>query len=140
MRASVRPGARLGGRTAGAAAGLALGWWWFYHWRPPTFILTSFRHLPPLAPFYGFFIPQAGGGAWAAAAVLIAGLAGAALMAGRRTWVFVAYPFLLAATPRFSVPAARVPQLPGSQVPPYPGEEGVYYARRHGSPAAFLRG
>src|SRR5260221_9616948 len=104
MRASVRPGARLGGRTAGAAAGLALGWWWFYHWRPPTFILTSFRHLPPLAPFYGFFIPQAGGGAWAAAAVLIAGLAGAALMAGPRTPVVLGHALPLPATPPLSVP------------------------------------
>src|SRR5260221_10979234 len=139
MRASVRPGARLGGRTAGAAAGLALGWWWFSHWRPPTFILTSFRHLPPLAPFYGFFIPQAGGGAWAAAAVLIAGLAGAALMAGRRTWMFVAYAFLLAATLRFSVRAARVAELPGSEFTTYPGEEVIYDAARIGLPLDFLR-
>src|SRR5260221_6658389 len=108
MRASVRPGARLGGRTAGAAAGLALGWWWFYHWRPPTFILTSFRHLPPLAPFYGFFIPHAGGRACAAAAVLIACLAGAALIAEHLLLLFPGARFRLSSPRRLPVLAWRV--------------------------------
>jgi hypothetical protein len=125
---------------AGAGALLAIAWRVFYSWREPTFILTALRGAPPVAPVYGFFLPQhTTFGVLLVAAVLTAALYAWSRLPASGTMLFLCLAVMFSAAMRFSVHAARDGTLPGREFLAYPGEDVIYDVPRVESASAFLR-
>ncbi|MBI4169704.1 MAG: hypothetical protein HY510_07180 [Acidobacteria bacterium] len=118
---------------------LAIGWRAFYAWKSPTFILTPFQEMPPLAPVYGFFLPRSTYLAFLPLLILAAGVLIWRGLSERKEILFLCLAVVFSAGLRFSVHAARTASLPGREFLTYPGEDVIYDVARIASPADFLR-
>lgn len=118
---------------------LAGGWRAFYSWKSPTFILTPFRQIHPLAPVYGFFLPSVTYLAVLPLLLLVAGVLIWRRFPAKKEAAFLCLAVVFSAGMRFSVHAARNATLPGREFLNYPGEDVIYDVARIESAAGFLR-
>jgi hypothetical protein len=118
---------------------LAAAWRAFYAWKSPTFILTPFQEMPPLAPVYGFFLPSCTYLSFLPLLILAAGVLIWRRLPERKEILFLCLAVVFSAGLRFSVHAARTATLPGREFLTYPGEDVIFDVTHIESPADFLR-
>ena len=121
--------------------GLVIGitWWAFHAWHDPAFVLTPIGEDIPLAPVYGFLLPQATSFVFLAVALLVGGSVLWRRIPPTNRGLFLIFAVVFSVAFRLSVHAVRAAALPGVELLFYPGEDVLFDVSRIRSVGEFLR-